>query len=76
MRMSDKQLKRLTPEELLVVIMDLSAAVTRAAADCNRFGWDLKFGTGTNNETLMARTAELRQVTKIYFLKTRRGDGL
>lgn len=69
--MTKEELDRLTPEELLVMIMQASAELSKAAGDCHRFGWDLKFGSGTNNEIMIQKKKDLNQVTTAYFLKTR-----
>lgn len=69
---TEDQIKRATPEELLVMITEQSARVTQAAANAHRFGWDLKFGTGTNAELLLEAKKDLDKVTKEFFLKTRR----
>lgn len=63
----DAQLEALTPENLLVVMMADSAA-------CHQFGYDLEYGTGTNNECLIIVKQRLDQSTRIYFHKTRGGQ--
>lgn len=72
--LTDEQLARMTPEEMLVVVMQKSANLTEIAGDCHRFGWDLKFGSGTNNQLMVKAKQELDQITKAYFLRTRRGE--
>lgn len=69
----DTQLEALTPENLLVIMMADSAAYTSACAACHQFGWDLEYGTSTNNARLIEAKKRLDQSTRIYFHKTRGG---
>jgi len=70
---TEEQLKRLTPDELLVLVMKASAEVTIAANDCLRFGWDLQFGTGTNMGILTKKKEDFDQVVTSFLLSTRHG---
>ncbi len=68
---TDVELARLTPEELLVMIMQSAGKLIESAGNCHRFGWELKFGTGTNNELLLQEKKNLDQLSKAFFLQTR-----
>jgi len=71
--LTEEQIRRMTPEEMLAVVMRASAEVTIAASNCLRFGWDLQFGSGSYNEHLIEKKKELDQITKAFLLATRRG---